>query len=75
MLTEPARSMLGSAIVDVRCDSTFAAGREIARGDRVAGMALPEAEVLHRRVLYDPEVDTTHTEAMECARTIATEVR
>lgn len=57
--------------VGVRCDSEVAAGREVARGDRVRGMAALQAEVAHRGVVYDLEVDTTHTEAMACARTIA----
>ncbi|MGW6901214.1 chloramphenicol phosphotransferase CPT [Streptomyces sp. NBC_01727] len=61
--------------VGVRCDATVASGREIARGDRVAGMALSQADAVHRGMLYDLEVDTTHTESMECARTIVTRVK
>jgi chloramphenicol 3-O phosphotransferase len=57
--------------VGVRCESVVAAGREIARGDRVAGMAASQAEVVHQGVVYDLQVDTTHTEALECARAIA----
>ncbi|MFD7921309.1 chloramphenicol phosphotransferase CPT [Streptomyces sp. NPDC059740] len=57
--------------VGVRCDSAVAAGREVARGDRVAGMAASQADVVHRGVVYDLEVDTTHAESMQCARTIA----
>jgi chloramphenicol 3-O phosphotransferase len=57
--------------VAVRCDSAVAAGREIARGDRIQGMAASQAELVHRGVVYDLEVDTTHTEALVCARTIA----
>jgi chloramphenicol 3-O phosphotransferase len=57
--------------VGVRCDSAVAAGREIARGDRVPGMAALQADLAHRGVVYDLEVDTTHTESMECARAIA----
>jgi chloramphenicol 3-O phosphotransferase len=57
--------------VGVRCDGTVAAGREIARGDRAAGMAESQAEVAHQGVTYDVEVDTTHTEALDCARAIA----
>ena len=49
----------------------FAAGREIARGDRVQGMAASQAEMVHRGVVYDLEVDTAHTESLECARAIA----
>ncbi len=61
--------------VGVRCDSAIATGREIARGDRVAGMAASQAEVVHQGVVYDLQVDTTHTEAWECARAIAARVR
>jgi len=55
----------------VRCDAKVAAGREIARGDRVQGMAVAQADVVHRGVVYDVEVDTTHTESIVCAQTIA----
>jgi chloramphenicol 3-O phosphotransferase len=61
--------------VGVRCESSVAAGREIARGDRSAGMAASQAEIAHRGVVYDLEVDTTRTEALECARVIAAQVR
>ncbi|MGH3880036.1 MAG: chloramphenicol phosphotransferase CPT [Actinophytocola sp.] len=57
--------------VGVRCDGAVAAGRELARGDRVAGMAESQAELVHRGVVYDLEVDTTRTEALACAREIA----
>lgn len=60
--------------VGVRCDATVAAGREAARGDRTAGMAASQADLVHQGVVYDLEVDTTHTEAMECARSIAARV-
>lgn len=57
--------------VGVHCDPTVAAAREVARGDRTIGMAASQAEVVHRGVRYDLEVDTTRTEALDCARTIA----
>jgi chloramphenicol 3-O phosphotransferase len=60
--------------VGVRCDGAVAAVREIARGDRMTGMAASQAEVVHQGVVYDLEVDTTHTEAVECARAIAARV-
>lgn len=60
--------------VGVRCESAVAAGREVARGDRVQGMAALQAEVVHQGVVYDLEVDTTHTESLVCARTIAARV-
>jgi len=61
--------------VGVRCDARIAAARELARGDRIAGMAASQAEVVHRSVAYDLQVDTTHTEALECAQAIAARLR
>lgn len=61
--------------VGVRCAATVAAEREIARGNRVSGMAASQAEMVHRGMSYDLEVDTAHTESMECARRIAARVR
>jgi len=66
---------LGVLWVGVRCDAAVAAGRETARGDRVGGMAAAQADLVHRGVTYDLEVDTTHTEALACARAIAARVR
>lgn len=60
--------------VGVRCESAVAAGREVARGDRARGMAVSQAEVAHQGVLYDLEVDTTHTESLECARAVAAQI-
>ncbi|MFD4868232.1 chloramphenicol phosphotransferase CPT [Streptomyces sp. NPDC058412] len=60
--------------VGVRCESAVAAAREIARGDRARGMAASQAEAAHHGVVYDMEVDTTHTESLDCARTIAARV-
>ena len=60
--------------VAVRCEPAVAAGRELARGDRVGGMAVSQAEVVHQSVVYDLEVDTTHTESLACARTITARV-
>ena len=57
--------------VGVRCDPAIAAGREIARGDRMIGMATSQAESVHRGVVYDIEVDTSHNESLDCARAIA----
>ncbi|MDH6117389.1 chloramphenicol phosphotransferase CPT [Kitasatospora sp. GAS204B] len=57
--------------VGVRCEAAVAAGRELARGDRVGGMAATQAELVHRGVRYDLEVDTAHAESIECARQIA----
>ncbi|MEU2119207.1 chloramphenicol phosphotransferase CPT [Streptomyces sp. NPDC016459] len=60
--------------VGVHCDPAVAAAREIARGDRTPGMAARQALVVHEGVEYDLRVDTTHTESLECARTIAAHV-
>lgn len=61
--------------VGVRCESAVAQGREIARNDRAVGMAALQAEAVHRGVAYDLEVDTTHTEALDCAHAIAARVQ
>lgn len=58
----------------VRCDAAVAAARELARGDRIAGMAVRQAEVVHRGVRYDVEVDTTHAEPITCAKAVAARV-
>jgi chloramphenicol 3-O phosphotransferase len=60
--------------VGVRCEAEVAEGRGIARGDRPPGMARRQAVSVHEGVVYDVEVDTTHTESLECARTIAARV-
>jgi chloramphenicol 3-O phosphotransferase len=60
--------------VGVHCDAAIAAGRELARGDRIAGMAASQAELVHRGVVYDLQVDTTHTEALQCAQAVAARV-
>jgi chloramphenicol 3-O phosphotransferase len=57
--------------VGVRCAPRIAAAREIARGDRVTGMAESQAEIVHQGVEYDIVVDTSHSEALDCARAIA----
>ncbi|GAB3732579.1 hypothetical protein GCM10027598_56320 [Amycolatopsis oliviviridis] len=60
--------------VGVWCDGAVAAGREMARGDRVVGMAEAQAEIVHRGVVYDFEVDTGVNEALACAREIAARI-
>lgn len=62
---------VGVLWVGVRCDAGEAARREAARGDRVTGMAAAQADLVHRGVAYDLEVDTTHTSPEQCARTVA----
>ncbi|MFJ2895710.1 chloramphenicol phosphotransferase CPT [Streptomyces sp. NPDC087218] len=65
---------VGVLWVGVRCEAAVAAGRETARGDRTPGMAASQADMVHRGVTYDLEVDTTRQESMECARIIAARV-
>jgi chloramphenicol 3-O phosphotransferase len=60
--------------VGVHCDAEVAAAREIARGDRVVGGAASQSITVHEGVTYDLEVDTTSTESLDCARTIADQV-
>ena len=38
-------------------------------------MAASQAEVVHQGVAYDLQVDTTHAEALACARAIACRLR
>ena len=49
----------------------IAVGREIARGDRVIGIAASQAGAVHQGVGYDIEGNTGQTESGDCARTIA----
>ena len=65
---------LGVLWVGVRCDPELAVGREMARGDRVIGMAASQAEVVHTGVSDDIEVDTSHSESLDCAHAIAARV-
>ena len=61
--------------VGVHCDLAVVAGREIARGDRIPGMAAAQVDLVHQGVAYDLEVDTTHAEAVECAQAIVGRVQ
>jgi chloramphenicol 3-O phosphotransferase len=58
----------------VHCDAAVAAQREHQRGDRNAGMAAQQADVVHKGVRYDLNVDTTDTDPADCARTIAAHI-
>jgi chloramphenicol 3-O phosphotransferase len=60
--------------VGVRCDPDIAAAREVARGDRVTGMAASQATIVHVGVVYDVEVDTSLSESLDCASAIAATV-
>ena len=61
--------------VGVRCEAAVATARELARGDRIAGMAASQAELVHEGIVYDLQVDTTHAEALPCAQAIAASLR
>ncbi|MFF8838142.1 chloramphenicol phosphotransferase CPT [Streptomyces sp. NPDC015130] len=61
--------------VGVHCSPEAVEKREIARGDRIPGMAALQAATVHKGVVYDVEVDTTHAETLDCARAIAEHVR
>jgi chloramphenicol 3-O phosphotransferase len=71
------QALAGLAVlwVGVQCEAAVAAGRETARGDRITGMAASQADLVHQGVVYDLQVDTTHTEALQCAHTIATHLQ
>jgi len=56
--------------VGVKCDPLVAAEREIKRGDRVQGMAAKQARLVHQGLVYDIEVDTTHSSPKNCAQFI-----
>lgn len=61
--------------VGVRCDPRVAAARESGRGDRPAGMAAGQADIVHHGVGYDVEVDTSRASSADCARVIAAHVQ
>lgn len=68
------REVLGdlpTAWVGVHCPPAVAAERERDRVDRVEGMAANQAELVHRGIDYDLEVDTSVVDAA----TIATRIR
>ncbi|MCM2534604.1 chloramphenicol phosphotransferase [Neobacillus pocheonensis] len=56
--------------VGVFCDPTVASARESERGDRLGGMAVSQATVVHIGIHYDIKVDTTKTSPEECAQII-----
>ncbi len=60
--------------VGVCCDAEIAACREIARGDRTAGMAASQAEIVHAGVVHDLEIDSGRLAPIDCARIIAARI-
>lgn len=62
---------VGVLWVGVRCAPEVAEARERARGDRTVGMARQQADLVHRNVTYDLEVDTGTRTPTEAATQIA----
>lgn len=60
--------------IGVYCDPTIAAAREKARGDRIEGMAVSQATIVHKGMNYDVTVDTSMSTAEECIRLIKQKV-
>ena len=57
--------------IGVHCEPLVAARREASRADRIPGMALSQATIVHDGVRYDLQVDTTDCSPEECAAQIA----
>ena len=51
------------------------AGARIILDEVFLGGAASQAELVHQGVAYDLQVDTTHAEALDCARAIAARVQ
>ncbi|WP_433747900.1 chloramphenicol phosphotransferase CPT family protein [Falsibacillus pallidus] len=60
--------------VGVYCDQSVAASRENSRGDRVEGMAVSQASLVHEGIYYDLKIDTTNSPTEECAQIIIAEI-
>lgn len=60
--------------VGVFCDPVVAAAREKERGDRIEGMAVSQAIIVHKGMNYDVTVDTSKSSAEECIRLIKQKV-
>ncbi|HKY17248.1 MAG TPA: hypothetical protein VJM33_20135 [Microthrixaceae bacterium] len=61
--------------VAVRCDPAVTAAREAGRADRFVGLALGQANVVHRRPSYDLELDSTVVSADRLASRLDTFLR
>jgi chloramphenicol 3-O phosphotransferase len=57
-------------LVGVRCELPELERREQVRGDRPAGLAARQFELVHKHGVYDVECDSGTTSAGECARRI-----
>jgi chloramphenicol 3-O phosphotransferase len=69
MAGECARALAGAGayFVGVRCRREVVEARERARGDRPAGLAACNYDLVHRGAVYDLEVDTSDASAADCA--------
>jgi chloramphenicol 3-O-phosphotransferase len=72
VLPQPWISLSVDDLVAALPPSLAGAVAGIAFGQR--GMAAAQAETVHRGVVYDIEIDTSHTESFDCARAIAARV-
>lgn len=61
-------------MIGVRCELDELERREVARGDRLAGQARGQFELVHTGVVYDIEVETTSSDAETAAAAIAARV-
>ncbi|WP_406686626.1 chloramphenicol phosphotransferase CPT family protein [Rossellomorea vietnamensis] len=60
--------------IGVYCDPAIAAAREKERGDRIEGMAVSQATIVHKGMNYDVTVDTSKSSAEECIQLIKQKV-
>lgn len=72
VLREALRALEGFDVVfvGVRCSLDVIRERELARGDRMGGLAEAQHELVHAHGVYDLEVDTSACTPMDCASLI-----
>jgi len=72
VLREALRALEGFNVlfVGVRCPLDLVRERELARSDRMRGLAEAQHEIVHAHGVYDLEVDTSVSTAMDCAMLI-----
>ncbi len=61
---------LPAFLIRVQCEPKVLEARELARGDRTPGQAMKQYERVHAHGIYDFEVDTSYTSAVDCAQQI-----
>lgn len=57
-------------MVGVHCDLDALERREIERGDRIHGQARGQFNIVHRDMIYDLAIDTTHIDPPDAAESI-----